>query len=129
MLLISLILVIALTIITGIHIITSIAGMRDCYESEAEASRIAGKTAENRPEIMAGFNKPNLNKTETTRAPEGQAHSISKSSAGIDQATQAIRQNSAAMVKSAAASDDLSSQAEAIGELLGLFKATDRRSR
>jgi len=85
-------------------------------------SSIADETAVSLTEIVSGINESSVFIDEITKASEEQAQGISQINIGIDQVAQVVQQNSATAEESAAASEEMSSQAAALEELLGLFK-------
>jgi len=90
-------------------------------------SSIADETAVSLTEIVSGINETSVFIDEITKASEEQANGISQINIGIDQVAQVVQQNSATAEESAAASEEMSSQATALEELLSLFKVKDLR--
>lgn len=88
-------------------------------------SRIAGTTAENllKAYESAGLVTEMINKI--TAASEEQSVSIGHISKGINQITAVIQSNSATAEESAAASEELSSQADVLTDLVSSFKIED----
>jgi len=85
-------------------------------------STIADETAVSLTEIVTGINESSVFIDEIAKASEEQAHGISQINVGIDQVAQVVQQNSATAEESAAASEEMSSQAAALEQLLSLFK-------
>jgi len=94
-------------------------------------SRIAGETASSLTEIVSGINESNRFVNEIARASEGQSVSIGQINTGIDQVAQTIQRNTATAQESAAASQEMSSQASLLQDMISQFKLsedTDTRS-
>jgi len=96
--------------------------IQNSMEKAEFGSTIADETAVSLTEIVSGINESSLFIDEITKASEEQANGISQINIGIDQVAQVVQQNSATAEESAAASQEMSSQAAALEQLLGLFK-------
>jgi len=92
-------------------------------------SSVASETANSLTEIVAGINESSQYINEIARASENQSLGISQINTGIDQVAQVVSQNSATAQESAAASEQMSSQAAVLEELLSLFKIKDSSSK
>ena len=96
--------------------------IQNSMEKAEFGSSIADETAVSLTEIVSGINESSQFIDEIAKASEEQAQGISQINIGIDQVAQVVQQNSATAEESAAASEEMSSQATALEELLGLFK-------
>jgi len=99
--------------------------IQNSMEKAQFGTSIAGDTAASLAEIVSGINESNRYIAEISRASEDQSLSISQINIGIDQVAQVIAQNSATAEESAAASEEMSSQAAVLEELLSLFRVKD----
>jgi len=96
--------------------------IQNSMEKAELGSSIAGETAESLTEIVTGINESSLFIREIARASEDQSQGISQINIGIDQVAQVVQQNSATAEESAAASEEMNSQAITLEEILGMFK-------
>ena len=92
-------------------------------------SRIAGETASSLAEIVSGINESNKIVNEIAKSSGEQSVGISNINSGIEHVAIVVQQNSATSEQSAAASVEMSGQAETLEHLVGQFKLRDRRSR
>ena len=84
-------------------------------------SRIAGETAASLFEIVSGINESSQLISEIASASEEQTQGIAQINIGIDQVAQVVQQNSATAEESAAASEEMSSQSDALEQLISRF--------
>ena len=103
--------------------------IQNSMEKAEFGSSIAGEPAVSLTEIVSGINESSRFIAEIARASEDQTEGISQINIGIDQVAQVVAQNSATAQESAAASAQMSNQAAALEELLGLFKMKEEKSR
>jgi len=85
-------------------------------------SRIAGETAESLKEIVSGINESSQLVAEIAKASEEQSLGISGINIGVDQVAQVVHQNSATAQEEAAASEEMSGQADILQQLISQFK-------
>ncbi|MCL2221929.1 MAG: methyl-accepting chemotaxis protein [Oscillospiraceae bacterium] len=85
-------------------------------------SKIADETSESLAEIVAGIGESNNLVKEIARSSEEQTAGIEQINTGIDQVAQVTQQNSATAQESAAASQEMSDQSDALEQLLSQFK-------
>ena len=85
-------------------------------------TRIANETAAALSEIVAGAEKTADLVTGIAEASNAQASGIAQINAGVGQVAQVVQSNSATAEESAAASEELSSQAEMLKEMVSKFK-------
>jgi methyl-accepting chemotaxis protein len=85
-------------------------------------TRIANETAAALSEIVAGADKTADLVTGIAEASNAQASGIAQINAGVGQVAQVVQSNSATAEESAAASEELSSQAEMLKEMVSKFK-------
>ena len=85
-------------------------------------SRIANDTATSLGEIVAGINESNKIVDDIAHSSENQSLGIEQINSGIDQVAQVVQQNSATAEQSAAASQQMSGQADSLEELISHFK-------
>ncbi|MDR0324870.1 MAG: HAMP domain-containing methyl-accepting chemotaxis protein [Oscillospiraceae bacterium] len=88
-------------------------------------SRIASETAASLAEIVTGINESNQFINEIAQSSEQQSAGIAHINAGIGQVAQVIQQNSATAEESAAASEEMSGQANMLEDLIAQFKLKD----
>ncbi|MDR0326346.1 MAG: methyl-accepting chemotaxis protein [Oscillospiraceae bacterium] len=88
-------------------------------------SRIASETAASLSEIVSGINESDQIISEIARSSEQQSMGIAQINTGIDQVAQVIQQNSATAEESAAASEEMSGQANMLEDLIAQFKLKD----
>jgi len=88
-------------------------------------SRIAGETAESLTEIVQGISQSNHLVSEIAQSSVAQSAAITQINIGIDQVAQVIQQNSASAEESAAASQQMSSQANILEDMLAQLKLKD----
>ena len=84
--------------------------------------RIAGETAASLDEIVSGISESNRLITDIARLSEEQTQGINEINIGIDQVAQVVSQNSATAEESAAASEEMSGQADMLQELISQFR-------
>ena len=94
----------------------------DSMQKAEHGVKVAGETATSLSEIVSGINESNTLISEIAQASEEQAMSISQINVGIDQVAKVVQQNSATAEESAAASEEMSSQAVVLQELISQFK-------
>ncbi|MCL2662513.1 MAG: methyl-accepting chemotaxis protein [Oscillospiraceae bacterium] len=85
-------------------------------------ARIADDTAASLTEIVSGINESNQLITEIAGASEVQSEGIAAINISIDQVAQVVQQNSATAEESAAASEEMSGQADTLQHLISRFK-------
>ena len=85
-------------------------------------SRIAGETATSLNEIVTGINASSQLVAEIAKLSGEQADAITLINTGIDQVAQVVQQNSATAEESAASSEEMSSQSDALQQLIAQFK-------
>ncbi|MDR1692183.1 MAG: methyl-accepting chemotaxis protein [Oscillospiraceae bacterium] len=90
-------------------------------------SRIADETAASLYDIVAGINESSRIVGDIARSSEEQSTGIEQINKGIDQVAHVIQQNSATAEQSAASSQEMSSQAEILEQLIDQFKLKDAR--
>jgi methyl-accepting chemotaxis protein len=88
-------------------------------------SRIASETAISLSEIVSGINESNQFIHEIAQSSEQQSAGITQINTGVDQVAQVIQQNSATAEESAAASEEMSGQANMLEDLIAQFKLKD----
>ena len=88
----------------------------------SNGAEIADKTAAGLEEIVAGITKVSDLVGEISVASNEQAQGISQVNVGLGQIDQVTQQNTASAEEGAAASEELSSQAEQLRQMLGRFK-------
>ena len=84
--------------------------------------RIAGETATSLAEIVEGINESAEIVSEIAESSEAQAQAIVEINIGVDQVAQVVQANSATAEESAAASEEMSSQAQILKQLVAQFK-------
>jgi len=95
--------------------------IQNSMEKAEFGSSIAGNTALSLTEIVSGINESSQLVAEIAKSSEDQKLGISQINIGIDQVAQVIQQNSATAEESAAASAEMSNQANTLEGLLKLF--------
>lgn len=85
-------------------------------------TKIAGETAQSLSAVVDGVKEVTGKINEISEASNNQASSITQVTQGIDQISSVIQTNSATAEESAAASEELSGQAQLLKELVGRFK-------
>jgi len=85
-------------------------------------ARIADDTAASLSEIVSGITESNQLITEIASASEVQSEGIAMINTSIDQVAQVVQQNSATAEESAAASEEMSGQADMLQQLISRFK-------
>jgi len=85
-------------------------------------ARIADDTAASLTEIVSGITESNQLITEIASASEVQSVGIAEINTSIDQVAQVVQQNSATAEESAAASQEMSGQADVLQQLISRFK-------
>ena len=96
--------------------------------AEAKGTKIADETAHTLLESVEGAQKVTRTIDQISRASEEQASSISQITQGIDQISNVVQTNSATAEESAAASEELSGQAQILKGLISQFKLKDMGS-
>lgn len=94
-------------------------------EKAALGSQIADETAASFTKIVSGINKSTEIAVEIARSSEVQTAGIKQINDGIEQVVQVVQQNSATAEQSAAASQELNSQASILDELIARFKVNN----
>ena len=84
--------------------------------------RIADETARSLEQVMTGIREATEMMDSIAKASQEQADAISQITVGIDQISSVVQTNSATSEESAAASEELSSQAQIMKELVRRFK-------
>ncbi len=84
--------------------------------------RIADETAKSLEQVMTGIQEATEMMDSIAKASKEQADAISQITVGIDQISSVVQTNSATSEESAAASEELSSQAQIMKELVRRFK-------
>ncbi|MCL1822972.1 MAG: methyl-accepting chemotaxis protein [Oscillospiraceae bacterium] len=97
----------------------------DSAEKAKLGSRIAHETADSLTEIVSGINESAGIIADIARSSEEQSGNIVQINQGITQVAQVIQLNSATAEESAAASEEMSSQANVLEELISQFKLKD----
>ncbi|MCL2125039.1 MAG: methyl-accepting chemotaxis protein [Oscillospiraceae bacterium] len=87
--------------------------------------RIAGETAESLAGIVSGINESSQLVGEIARSSEEQSMGITQINTGIDQVAQVVQHNSATAEEEAAASEEMSSQAALLRELVAQMRLRD----
>ncbi|MDR0293493.1 MAG: methyl-accepting chemotaxis protein [Oscillospiraceae bacterium] len=88
-------------------------------------SRIAEETSASLTEIVQGINESSQLVSQIAQSSDDQSAGIAQINKGIDQVAQVVQQNSATAEESAAASEEMSGQAEVLGDLISEFNGTD----
>jgi len=83
------------------------------------------KTAASLSEIVDGINESSRLVAKIANASGEQSQGISQINTGIDQVAQVVLQNSATAEKSTVASEEMSSQADMLQQLIAQFKLDD----
>ena len=96
--------------------------IQNSMEKAGLGTRIAEETAKSLVEIVSGINESDLIVSEIAESSEEQAAEIMQINEGIDQVAQVIQMNSATAEESAAASEEMSSQANMLETLIAQFK-------
>jgi len=91
-------------------------------------TRIADETAEALTNIVAGVEQAAQLVGEIAAASEAQAGAITQVNSGIDQVSQVVQTNSATSEETAASSEELSSQAELLKNMVGRFRLKEAAS-
>ncbi|MDR1693149.1 MAG: methyl-accepting chemotaxis protein [Oscillospiraceae bacterium] len=94
----------------------------DSIEKAALGAKIAGETATSLTEIVAGINESYKLVLDISRSSETQTLGIAQINKGINLVAQVVQQNSATAEESAAASEEMSGQSEALLSLIAQFK-------
>ena len=93
-----------------------------------KGTKIADETAHTLLESVEGAQKVTRTIDQISKASEEQASSISQITQGIDQISNVVQTNSATAEESAAASEELSGQAQILKGLISQFKLKDMGS-
>ena len=96
--------------------------IRNTIEKAELGVRIARETSASFAEIVSGIGESNTLIGLITEASEEQLKGITGINAGIDQVSRIVQQNSATAEESAAASEEMSTQASVLQELMTRFK-------
>jgi len=88
-------------------------------------TRIAGETAVSLKEILSEIEKVADLVGTIARASNDQATEITQINQGIEQVSKVVQTNAATAEESAAASEELSGQAEILREMVGAFRLKD----
>ncbi|MCL1829404.1 MAG: methyl-accepting chemotaxis protein [Oscillospiraceae bacterium] len=99
--------------------------IQNSMEKAELGAQIAGETAESLTEIVSGINESDRIVNDIAKSSENQATGINQINIGIDQVAQVIQLNSATAEESAAASEQMSSQAAILEALIAQFKLKD----
>ena len=91
-------------------------------EKTSLGSKIADETAGSLTEIVSGINESNQLVTEIAKASEGQSQGLEHINHGFDRVAQTVSLNTATAEESAAASEEMSSQASFLNDLMSQFK-------
>jgi methyl-accepting chemotaxis protein len=96
--------------------------IQNSIEKAELGARIAGETAASLSEIVTGINKSNSMIVDIAKSSEEQSAGILHIDTGIDQVVQIIQQTSATAEESAASSEEMSSQAAMLENLISQFR-------
>ena len=96
--------------------------IQNSMEKAEFGSQIAWETATSLKDIVTGINESSHFIAEIATGSEEQSLDITQVNIGIDQVAQVVQQNSATAEESAAASEEMSSQAAVLEELISRFK-------
>ncbi|MCL2003829.1 MAG: methyl-accepting chemotaxis protein, partial [Oscillospiraceae bacterium] len=96
--------------------------IQNSVEKAELGARIADETAASLTEIVSGINESSLIVGEIAKSSEEQSLGIAQINKGIDQVAQVVQQNSATAEESAAASEEMSGQANMLEDLIAQFK-------
>lgn len=91
-------------------------------------TKIADETAKALLEIVSGVEKTVNLSGEIASASSSQSADIKRVGRGIDQLSQVVQTNSATAQEAAASSEELSSQADLLKEMVGRFKLNDEKA-
>lgn len=94
----------------------------DSVAAVSDGVRLANETAKNLLELVDGANQTTSVIQDISKACNEQADSISQITLGLDQISSVVQTNSATAEESAAASEELSGQAQMLKELIAVFK-------
>ncbi len=97
-------------------------------EKSELGAKIAEDTAISLSEIVSGINESSQIASEIAASSKGQTEAIAKINRGIDQVALVIQQNSATTQESAETSEELSTQANILKELIERFKTKNAES-
>mgnify|MGYP001010538486 CR=1 FL=1 len=92
-------------------------------------SQIAGLTAESLSEVVDSINAVANKVNNISQATEKQSDAIMQVTTGVDQISDVVQTNSASAEESAAASEELSGQAQTLKAIVGRFKLNDSVAR
>ncbi|WP_373482440.1 methyl-accepting chemotaxis protein [Acetobacterium sp.] len=92
-------------------------------------TKVADETADGLKEIINQIEKVAILVESIARASNDQASEIAQITMGLDQVSQVVQTNSATAEESAAASQELSGQAEMLKEMVGAFKIKNTTSK
>jgi len=96
--------------------------IEDSITKVEAGTKIAAETADGLKEILNQIEKVTSLVASIARASNDQASEITQITIGLDQVSQVVQTNSATAEKSAAASQELSGQAEILKEMVGAFR-------
>lgn len=91
-------------------------------------TQIAGETAASLADIVSGINESGQLVGEIAKSSEEQSEGISQINISVDQVAQVVQQNSATAEESAAASEEISGQAEMLKQMTAQFKLKESES-
>jgi len=95
--------------------------IEDTVKAVNEGSRLSVETDEALKEVVIRAQKVMDAVTRISKATDAQSHDVAQVSTGIDQISSVVQTNSATAEQSAAASEELSGQANLLKELVGRF--------
>jgi len=98
-------------------------------EKVGQGTQMASKTAEALDEIVGGITKVTDLVGEIAAASNEQAQGVSQINIGLGQIDQVTQQNTATAEQSASASEELSSQAAQLREMIARFKLTQQNGK
>jgi methyl-accepting chemotaxis protein len=103
--------------------------IQNSVEKAELGARIAEETAASLTEIVNGINESTRIVSDIAKSSEEQSLGIAQINKGIDQVAQVVQQNSATAEESAAASEEMSGQANMLEDLIAQFKLKDAGQR
>ncbi len=96
--------------------------IEETVNAVAEGSRLSAETKESLKDVVEKASKVLDAVVSISHASEEQAQSVTQVTVGIDQISSVVQTNSATAEESAAASEELSGQAQVLKQLMGKFK-------